>query len=60
MLPSNQSRITEHATFRYSPLHKAFEKQIKNLRSRKPDIKKLAIKDMILKNTLTEEAKNEL
>ena len=35
MLPYNQSRITEHATFRYSPLHKAFEKQIKNLRSRK-------------------------
>ena len=29
ILPSNQSRIMEQAKFTYSPLGKAFEKQIK-------------------------------
>ena len=29
MLPSNQQQIIEHARFTYSPLGKAFEKQIK-------------------------------
>ena len=29
ILPSDQSRITEQAKFTYSPLGKAFEKQIK-------------------------------
>ena len=29
ILPSDQSRITEQAKFTYSPLSKAFEKQIK-------------------------------
>ena len=29
ILPSNQSRIIEQANFTYSPLDKAFEKQIK-------------------------------
>ena len=30
-LPSNQSRIIEQAKFAYSPLGKAFEKQIKTI-----------------------------
>ena len=29
LLPSNQKQITEQAKFTYSPLEKAFEKQIK-------------------------------
>ena len=31
MLPSNQQQITEQARFTYSPLRKAFEKQIKTI-----------------------------
>ena len=31
ILPSDQSRIIEQAKFRYSPLRKAFEKQIKTI-----------------------------
>ena len=31
ILPSDQSRITEQAKFTYSPLGKAFEKQIKTI-----------------------------
>ena len=31
ILPSDQSRIREHANFTYSPLGKAFEKQIKTI-----------------------------
>ena len=31
MLPSDQSRIMEQAKFTYSPLSKAFEKQIKTI-----------------------------
>ena len=31
MFPSNQQQITEQATFAYSPLGKAFEKQIKTI-----------------------------
>ena len=31
ILPSNQQRITEQAKFTYSPLGKAFEKQIKTI-----------------------------
>ena len=30
-LPSDQSRITEHAKFTYSPLGKALEKQMKTI-----------------------------
>ena len=30
ILPSNQQKIIEQATFTYSPLGKAFEKQMKN------------------------------
>ena len=31
ILPSNQQQIIEHAKFTYSPLGKAFEKQIKTI-----------------------------
>ena len=31
MLPSDQSRIIEQASFTYSPLGQAFEKQIKTV-----------------------------
>ena len=31
ILPSNQQQITEQAKFTYSPLEKAFEKQIKTI-----------------------------
>ena len=31
ILPFNQKQITEHARFTYSPLQKAFEKQIKTI-----------------------------
>ena len=71
ILPSDQSRIIEQAKFTYSPLDKAFEKQIKTIEEQgkkqveslevlKPDIQKLTIKDAIPENTLIEEAKNEL
>ena len=71
MLPSDQSRIIDQAKFTYSSLGIAFEKQIKRfeeqkkkqfeaLKVSKPNTQKLTIKDAIPKNTLTEEAKNEL
>ena len=70
ILPSVLSRIIEQAKFTYSPLGKTFEKQIKTIEEQgkkqvealevlKPNIQKLTIKDVIPKNTLTEEAKNE-
>ena len=70
-MPSDQSRIIEQARFTYSPLGKAFEKQIKTVEEQgkkqvealevlKPVTQKLTIKDAIPKNTLSEEAKNEL
>ena len=71
IIPSDQSRIIEQAKFIYSPLGKAFEKQIKAIEEReknqvealkvlKPIVKKLTIKDAIPENTLSEEVKNEL
>ena len=70
ILSSDQSRIIKQAKFRYSPLGKAFEKQIKTIEEKgkkqvealevlKPNVLNLTIKDMIPENTLTEEAKNE-
>ena len=61
----------EQAKFRYSSLGKAFEKQIKTIEEQwkiqvealkvlENITQKLSIKDAILENTLTEEAKNEL
>ena len=71
IFPSDQSRIIEQAKLTYSPLGKAFEKQIKTIEEHgkkqvealeilKPITQKLIIKDVIPENTLTEEAKNEL
>ena len=71
ILPSDQSRIIEQAKFTYSPLTKAFEKQIKTIEEQGkrqvealevliPNTQKLSMKDAIPENKLTEEAKNEL
>ena len=71
ILPSHQSIIIEQANFTFSPLGKPFEKQMKTIEEQrkkqvealevlKPNTQKLTIKDAILGNTLTEEAKNEL
>ena len=71
ILPSDQIKIIEQAKFTYSPLGKAFEKQIKTIEEQgkrqveplevlKPITQKLTIKDAIPENTLSEEAKNEL
>ena len=71
ILPSDQSKIIEQAKFTYSPLVKAFEKQIITIEEQgkkqvealevlKPITQVLPIKDAIPENTLSEEAKNEL
>ena len=63
ILPSNQQQIIEQAKFTYSPLGKAFEKQIKTiedqrqkqvqaLKTFKSDKEKLTIEDMIQKSAL--------
>ena len=71
VLPSNQQQIIEQAKFTYSPLGKAFEKQIKTIEDQgqkqvdalntlKSD-NQLKIEDVILKNALiNDEAKKEL
>ena len=61
ILPSNQQQIIEHAKFTYSPLGKAFEKQIKTIKdpgekqvkalnTLKSDNNKLTIEDVIPKS----------
>ena len=58
ILPSDQGRIIEQANFTYTPLRKAFQKQIKVIEEQwkkqvqalevlKPKIQKLTIKDVI-------------
>ena len=70
VLSSYQSRKMEQAKFTYSPLGKAFEKQIETIQEQgkkqvealeilKPNTQKLTFKDVITGNTLSEEAKNE-
>ena len=71
ILPSNQQQIIEQVKFIYSPLGKAFEKQIKTIEDQgkkqaealntlKPN-KQLTIEDVIPKNALNnDEAKKEL
>ena len=70
ILLSDQSRIVEQGKFTYSPLSKAFEKQIETIEEHgkkqvealevlKHNIQKLTIKDAIPENRLSEEAKNE-
>ena len=71
ILPSNQQQITEQARFTYSPLWKAFEKQIKTIedQGQKQDEalntlksnNQWTIEDVIPKNALSnDEAKKEL
>ena len=61
ILPSNQQQTIEHAKFTYSPLGKAFEKQIKTIKDQgekqvkalntlKSDKNKLTIEDVIPKS----------
>ena len=55
ILPSNQQQIIEQAKFTYSPLGKAFEKQIKTIEDQgEKQLKQLKIKDMLkqLKNMI--------
>ena len=70
VLSSNQRQIIEQANFTYSPLRKAFQKQIKTIEDqRKKQVEavkvlklnnqKLSIKGVISENTVSEEAKNE-
>ena len=71
VLPSNQQQIIEQARFAYSPLGKAFEKQIKTIEDQgKKQVEslntlnsnnQLTIEDVIPKNALNnDEAKKEL
>ena len=71
ILPSNQQQIIEQARFTYSPLGKAFEKQIKTIQDQgKKQVEalntlksnnQLTIEDVIPKNALNnDEAKKEL
>ena len=71
ILPSDQSRIIQQATFTYSPLGKTFEKQIIALEKQvkkqvdtlevlKSNSQKLTVKDAIPENMLCEEATNVL
>ena len=71
ILPSDKSRIIEQTNLTYSPLSKAFEKQIKTIEEEvkkqvealevlKHITQKLTIKDAIPGNTLSEEVENEL
>ena len=72
ILPSNQQQIIEQAKFTYSPLWKAFEKQIKTIENQgqkqvealnifKSDNEKLTIEDVIPKSALiNDEAKKKL
>ena len=61
-MSSDQSRIIKQASFTYSPLGKAFEKQIKTIEEQgknevealevlKPNTQKLIIQDAIPENT---------
>ena len=66
ILPSDQSRIIEQDKFTYSPLGKAFEKQIKAIEKQgKKQVEaleflKLNTQKLKIKDVIPEEAKNEL
>ena len=72
ILPSKQRRVIEPSKLTYSSLGKLqkntqtkatedqAKKQVETLKVLKPNTQKLAIKDGIPENTLSEEAKNEL
>ena len=65
ILPSNQQQIIEQAKFTYSPLGKAFEKQIKTIEDQgekqikaiQNNAKEVTIKNIIPENILNDEAK---
>ena len=68
ILPSNQQQIIEQAKFNYSPLGKAFKKQIENIEDQgEKQIKaiqngtnEVTIKNIITENILNDEAKKEI
>ena len=72
MLPSNQQQIIQQTKFTYSPLGKAFEKQMKTIKdqgekqvvalesSKNPDKKLTSIKDFIRTENLNPEIINEI
>ena len=68
ILPSNRQQIIEQAKFTYSPLGKAFEKQIKTIEDQgekqikaiQNNVKEVAIKNIIPENILNDEAKKEI
>ena len=68
ILPSNQQQIIEQAKFTYSPLGKAFEKQIKTIEDQgekqlkviQNNTKEVTIKNIIPENILNDEAKKEI
>ena len=68
ILSSNQQQIIEQAKFTYSPLGKAFEKQIKTIEDQgekqikaiQNNTKEVAIKNIIPENILNDEAKKEI
>ena len=68
ILPSNQQQIIEQAKFTYSPLGKAFEKQIKTIEDQREkqlkviqnNTKEVTIKNIIPENILNDEAKKEI
>ena len=68
ILPSNQQQIIEQAKFTYSPLGKAFEKQIKTIEDQgekqikaiQNNAKEVTIKNFITENILNDEAKKDI
>ena len=68
ILPSNQQQTIEQAKFTYSPLGKAFEKQIKTIEDQgekqikaiQNNTKETTIKNIIPENILNDEAKKEI
>ena len=68
ILPSNQQQIIEQYKFTYSPLGKAFEKQIKTIEDQgekhikaiQNNTKGVTIKNIIPENILNDEAKKEI
>ena len=68
ILPSNQQQIIEQAKFTYSPLGKAFEKQIKTIEDQgekqikaiQNNTREAPIKNVIPENILNDEAKKEI
>ena len=67
IFPSDQSRMIEQSKFTYPPLGRVLKKQMKTIEDQgrkqvealkvlKPYVQQLAIKDVILKDQLNEEA----